>query len=316
MIRVYGESTECLLFTDGTRAVSINKYTNMVDDVAELPVLASLPTWDSSTATPTTSQIDLAKGALSDLSITIVASTSRMYTIPKSVATEAERGLAWHKEENRGGTAVGLSTARRLSKGGQIGIEKVRHIAKYFPRHEVDKKGKGYKPGSDNYPSNGRIAWALWGGDAGWSWAQAIVDRENKKAKSMSAGAGNYTMNDGPGADLNAFKIAYELDNNYAPDFVARVRVEDNCIDRLYKVDTTGEVTVWDDGTWDTLGHVDHDIYTADKSMDDPYDTSEKRHILLDIDARPSDSIALALRLNAPVFVEEEVFEKLQFLNG
>ncbi|MBU1043728.1 MAG: bifunctional nuclease family protein [Candidatus Omnitrophica bacterium] len=37
---------------------------------------------------------------------------------------------------------------------------------------------------------------------------------------------------------------------------------------------------------------------------------------LLDLDARPSDSIALALRLNAPVFVEEEVFEKLQFLNG
>ena len=37
---------------------------------------------------------------------------------------------------------------------------------------------------------------------------------------------------------------------------------------------------------------------------------------VLDIDARPSDSIALALRLNAPIFVEEEVFEKLQFLNG
>ncbi len=41
-----------------------------------------------------------------------------------------------------------------------------------------------------------------------------------------------------------------------------------------------------------------------------------KDNTLLDIDARPSDSIALALRLNAPVFVEEEVFEKLQFLNG
>ncbi len=37
---------------------------------------------------------------------------------------------------------------------------------------------------------------------------------------------------------------------------------------------------------------------------------------ILDIDARPSDSIALALRLDAPVFVEEVVFEKLQFLNG
>jgi len=36
----------------------------------------------------------------------------------------------------------------------------------------------------------------------------------------------------------------------------------------------------------------------------------------INIDARPSDSIALALRVNAPIFVEEEVFEKLQFLNG
>jgi len=41
-----------------------------------------------------------------------------------------------------------------------------------------------------------------------------------------------------------------------------------------------------------------------------------KDKALLDIDARPSDSIALALRLNAPIFVEEEVFEKLQFLHG
>ncbi|MBI4845457.1 MAG: bifunctional nuclease family protein [Candidatus Omnitrophica bacterium] len=37
---------------------------------------------------------------------------------------------------------------------------------------------------------------------------------------------------------------------------------------------------------------------------------------IIDIDARPSDSIALALRLDAPIFVEEEVFNKLQFLNG
>ncbi len=36
----------------------------------------------------------------------------------------------------------------------------------------------------------------------------------------------------------------------------------------------------------------------------------------LTIDARPSDSVALALRANAQIFVEEEVFEKLQFLNG
>ncbi len=35
----------------------------------------------------------------------------------------------------------------------------------------------------------------------------------------------------------------------------------------------------------------------------------------VEVDARPSDSIALALRSGSPIFVEEEVFEKLQFLN-
>lgn len=37
---------------------------------------------------------------------------------------------------------------------------------------------------------------------------------------------------------------------------------------------------------------------------------------ILNVDARPSDSIALALRWDAPIFVEEEIFKKLQFLNG
>ncbi len=36
----------------------------------------------------------------------------------------------------------------------------------------------------------------------------------------------------------------------------------------------------------------------------------------IELDARPSDSIALALRAKAPIFVDEEVFKKLQFLNG
>ena len=41
----------------------------------------------------------------------------------------------------------------------------------FFSRHEVDKQGKGFNKGEDGYPSNGRIAWALWGGDAGFGWS-------------------------------------------------------------------------------------------------------------------------------------------------
>ena len=50
----------------------------------------------------------------------------------------------------------------------------------YFSRHEVDKKGKGFTPDEDGFPSNGRIAWALWGGDAGQTWAAKKVAQMNR----------------------------------------------------------------------------------------------------------------------------------------
>ena len=45
----------------------------------------------------------------------------------------------------------------------------------YFARHEVDKQGEGFSQGEDGYPSAGRIAWALWGGNPGQSWANKLV---------------------------------------------------------------------------------------------------------------------------------------------
>ena len=49
----------------------------------------------------------------------------------------------------------------------------------FFSRHEVDKKGKDFYNTSN--PSNGRIMWDAWGGDAGFSWSRAIANREAKK---------------------------------------------------------------------------------------------------------------------------------------
>jgi hypothetical protein len=50
-------------------------------------------------------------------------------------------------------------------------------MVSYFARHEVDKEGEGWSPGQDGYPSAGRIAWALWGGDSGKTWAQKVSDQ-------------------------------------------------------------------------------------------------------------------------------------------
>jgi HK97 family phage prohead protease len=90
-----------------------------------------------------------------------------------AMVEEAKRGLAWRDEFNRGGTAVGVARARDISNRVRLSPETVQRMASFFARHEVDKQGQGFEVGEDGYPSAGRIAWALWGGDAGQSWADA-----------------------------------------------------------------------------------------------------------------------------------------------
>ena len=97
-----------------------------------------------------------------------------------AMAEEAERGLAWREEFGRGGTAVGVARAVQLKNRQELSPDTVKRMASYFARHEVDKEGQGYTADEDGYPSAGRIAWALWGGDAGQSWANARVERMKK----------------------------------------------------------------------------------------------------------------------------------------
>jgi HK97 family phage prohead protease len=97
------------------------------------------------------------------------------FTPPAGVREEAARGLAWRDEYGRGGTAVGVARARDLSNGVSISPDTAKRMASYFARHEVDKQGEGWSPGEDGFPSAGRIAWALWGGDPGQAWASKLT---------------------------------------------------------------------------------------------------------------------------------------------
>jgi len=73
---------------------------------------------------------------------------------------------------------VGVARARDLSNGSALSLDTVKRMNSYFSRHEVDKKGEGW--GKD---SAGYIAWLLWGGDAGWSWAKKIIREQGTKEK-------------------------------------------------------------------------------------------------------------------------------------
>ena len=98
------------------------------------------------------------------------------YPPTEGMVAEAQRGLDWRREYGRGGTAIGIARARDIVNQRDLPIDTWRRIKAYFDRHEIDKQGEGYSPDEPGYPSNGRIAWALWGGDAGWSRAKAIME--------------------------------------------------------------------------------------------------------------------------------------------
>ncbi len=107
----------------------------------------------------------------------------KTFDVPKSVAIAARDGLALRKKYGRGGTDVGESRALQLSKGSpKVTLRDVVHIRSYFRRHAVDNLHQ------KSPPSNGWIAWQLWGGYAGREWAEEIYEqhfgkREGKKRR-------------------------------------------------------------------------------------------------------------------------------------
>jgi hypothetical protein len=98
---------------------------------------------------------------------------------PQEVRNNAKRGLELRQKHGRGGTEVGVARARDLSNGKSLSLDTINRMVSYFARHEVDKQGEGW--GTD---SAGYIAWLLWGGDAGRSWANRIAKENDKKEKS------------------------------------------------------------------------------------------------------------------------------------
>lgn len=112
---------------------------------------------------------------------------------PKDVRDSAKKGLELRKKFKRGGLATqiagklgigsGIARAVNLSRGDKLSARTIKRMHNYFSRHAKDKR-----PGWSNpkNPTNGYIAWMLWGGDAGKKWADKIVEqmkKENEKKK-------------------------------------------------------------------------------------------------------------------------------------
>ena len=91
--------------------------------------------------------------------------------VTEGMKEEAAKGKEWREEFGRGGTEVGLKTANMILSNTMT-EDRVKKMFAFHSRHQVDKDAEGYKVGEKGYPSAGRIAIALWGGDAGFSWSE------------------------------------------------------------------------------------------------------------------------------------------------
>ncbi len=114
------------------------------------------------------------------------------FTPPESVRSTAAAGLAKRREHGRGGTAIGIARARDLSGNRRMSPSTIKRMVSFFARHAVDKNARGFNQGEEGYPSNGRIAWELWGGDAGQAWANKVARQmmsESTKADGKGYGA-------------------------------------------------------------------------------------------------------------------------------
>jgi len=110
------------------------------------------------------------------------------HTPTSGMKSAARRALQWKKEGKRGGTRVGLTRANQIVNGTALSDSTVMRMFSFFSRHEVDKKATGFNSGEEGFPSPGRVAWDLWGGDAGFSWSrQKAASIKNKRTNKMSS---------------------------------------------------------------------------------------------------------------------------------
>ena len=128
-----------------------------------------------------------AKAALEALAVTEpIVKADGGYKPTAGMKSAAAKAIKWKEEgkANGSGTNVGWTRAHQIVNGESLSLDTVKRMYSFFSRHEVDKQGKEW-----DKPSHGKVMWYAWGGDAGYSWSRAIVERENKIAKEIWNGA-------------------------------------------------------------------------------------------------------------------------------
>jgi len=97
-------------------------------------------------------------------------------TPPAYMVDAARKGLEWFAEGLAGDDLTGRTVREaRDMVDGQVSEDKWVRIAAWISRHLVDLDSPDANPDSDNYPSAGVVAHALWGSDGGKAGARRVL---------------------------------------------------------------------------------------------------------------------------------------------
>jgi HK97 family phage major capsid protein/HK97 family phage prohead protease len=168
------------------------------------------------------------------------------YKPTNGMVEEAGRGLAWRREFGRGGTEVGIARARDISNGRNLSEDTVKRMFSFFSRHEVDKKAEGFRVGEKGYPSNGRIAWALWGGDAGFSWSRKIAERLQEEDRTMQDIKKSDTVPQNAEEEIMNNEARAEPDELSVGDFVSWNSSGGEAYGKIERIERDGSIDVPD----------------------------------------------------------------------
>jgi hypothetical protein len=115
---------------------------------------------------------------------------------PISVAKEAEKGLKFRElaggkgglnvsQAKKEGIGSGVQRAVNLKNRDTLSPQTVKRMKAFFDRHE---KNKSIDPKFKKSPwkDRGYVAWLLWGGDPGYSWAKKIMKQMKSADKKAS----------------------------------------------------------------------------------------------------------------------------------
>ena len=204
------EPAQRLIIKGFTEILSFEIPNIQLTVIPNTPLSFSVATEPTPTPAPVVQSLEKKKGCCHQLA-------EESFEPTKEMAIEAEIGLKWRDEYNRGGTEVGVARARDISNLRNLSLDTVKRMNSYFARHEVDKQATGWNDGEDGFPTAGRIAWQLWGGDAGRDWAARILEQIQVEMDAVSTVADELiALGEEPNKDwilIDAYEVDYDTDD-------------------------------------------------------------------------------------------------------